>query len=58
MSPEPNMMQPYISESRLRLRAWLAIGYTLFIMYGSLSPFSGWRDQGLDFFDVLPRLFN
>ncbi|MGB7598468.1 MAG: VanZ family protein [Gallionella sp.] len=47
------MMQPYISESRLRLRAWLTFGYMLFIIYGSLSPFSGWRNQGLDFIDVL-----
>ncbi|HUW00667.1 MAG TPA: VanZ family protein [Gallionella sp.] len=46
-------MEPHISESRLRLRAWLTFGYTLFIIYGSLSPFSGWHDQGLDFTDVL-----
>jgi len=46
-------MEPHISESRLRLRAWLTFGYTLFIIYGSLSPFSGWQDQGLDFTDVL-----
>lgn len=35
------------------LRKWLAIGYTLFIVYASLSPFSGWRDQGLNFLEVL-----
>lgn len=46
-------MKPHISESRLRLRAWLTFGYTLFIIYGSLSPFSGWHDQGLDFTEVL-----
>jgi hypothetical protein len=23
---------------------WLATGYALFIVYASLSPFSGWRD--------------
>ena len=47
------MTELRISESRLRLRAWLTLGYTLFIIYGSLSPFSGWHDQGLDFSDVL-----
>jgi VanZ family protein len=38
---------------RLRLSTWLAVCYTLFIVYGSLSPFSGWRSQGLDFVEVL-----
>lgn len=42
-----------ISETRARLRTWLAIGYTLFIVYASLSPFTGWREQGLDFAEVL-----
>lgn len=42
-----------ITESRARLRTWLAICYTLFIGYASLSPFSGWREQGLNFADVL-----
>lgn len=41
------------NESRARLRTWLAIGYTLFIVYASLSPFSGWRGQGLSFIEVL-----
>lgn len=40
-----------------RLSTWLAIGYTLFIVYGSLSPFSGWRSQGLDFTEVLRAPF-
>jgi len=31
------MKGPSITETRMRLRAWLAIGYTLFIVYGSLS---------------------
>ena len=52
-----NMEEPHISESGLRLRAWLIIGYTLFIMYGSLSPFSDWSDQGFDFIDVLRTPF-
>lgn len=40
-------------ESRARLRTWLAIVYALFIVYASLSPFTGWREQGLNFADVL-----
>ncbi len=51
------MKGPFITETRIRLRAWLAIGYTLFIVYGSLSPFSGWREQGLDFIEVLGSPF-
>ncbi len=51
------MEEPIISESRVRLGTWLAIGYALFIIYGSLSPFSGWREQGLDFIEVLGAPF-
>jgi VanZ family protein len=29
-----------------RLALYLALGYTLLILYASLSPFSGWRDPG------------
>lgn len=47
------MEEPYITATRLRLRAWLTLGYTLFIMYGSLSPFTGWREPGFNFLDVL-----
>lgn len=47
------MSELFISESRARLRTLLAIGYALFIAYVSLSPFSDWREQGLDFTDVL-----
>ena len=47
------MSELFISESRVRLRTLLAAGYVLFIAYVSLSPFSGWRDQGLSFIDVL-----
>lgn len=47
------MKNLFITESRARLRTWLAVGYALFIAYASLSPFSGWREQGLDFFVVL-----
>lgn len=31
----------------------MAAGYALLIIYASLSPFSGWRDQGFTFIDVL-----
>ncbi len=39
--------------TRALLRRYLAAGYVLFIVYASLSPFSGWQEQGLDFSDVL-----
>jgi VanZ family protein len=42
-----------ITENRARLRTWLASGYALFIAYASLSPFVGWREQGMDFNEVL-----
>lgn len=38
---------------RARLTTYLAAGYALFIVYGSLSPFAGWHDQGFSFLDVL-----
>ena len=47
------MSELFISESRARLRTLLAMGYALFIAYVSLSPFSDWREQGLDFTEVL-----
>lgn len=47
------MKELFLTETRARLRTLLAIGYALFIVYGSLSPFSGWREQGLDFSEVL-----
>ena len=47
------MKEIQIIKTRARLRTWLAIGYVLFIVYASLSPFTGWREQGLDFTDVL-----
>ena len=43
--------QPSASPARLPLL--LISGYVLFIVYGSLSPFTGWRDQGLSFIEVL-----
>ena len=47
------MRELFHTKPRPRLRIWLTIGYTLFIVYGSLSPFSGWRGQGLNFSEVL-----
>ncbi len=38
---------------RTHLRSYLAAGYALFIVYASLSPFSGWQEQGLSFLEVL-----
>lgn len=42
-----------IYRSRALLRSYLTAGYALFIVYASLSPFSGWQEQGLEFFAVL-----
>ena len=53
----PAVKNPVITETRVRLRTWLAIGYALFIVYASLSPFAGWRGQGLDFIEVLGAPF-
>jgi VanZ family protein len=36
-----------------RARRYLAAGYVLLIVYASLSPFTGWRDQGVTFGEVL-----
>lgn len=47
------MNPPHSTRSHARLRSWLSIGYALFIVYASMSPFSGWRNQGLDFSEVL-----
>ncbi len=41
------------SASPVRLPLLLIACYVLFIVYGSLSPFAGWRDQGLSFTEVL-----
>ena len=50
---ETNMIEPLHTPTRARLRIWLAIGYAMFIIYASLSPFFGWREQGMDFFELL-----
>ncbi|WP_051937758.1 VanZ family protein [Ferriphaselus sp. R-1] len=38
---------------RIRLRFYLLATYVLFIVYVSLTPFSGWQDLGLSWQDVL-----
>jgi len=38
---------------RTLLRGYLLAAYVLLILYASLSPFSGWQEQGLAFWDVL-----
>ena len=43
----------HATPSRSLLRRYLVAGYALFIIYASLSPFLGWRDQGLEFWAVL-----
>lgn len=47
------MRANYITPPRARLRFYLVAGYTLLIVYTSLSPFSGWQEQGLEFSAVL-----
>ncbi|OGS78696.1 MAG: teicoplanin resistance protein VanZ [Gallionellales bacterium GWA2_55_18] len=47
------MKESITNENRARLRTLLASGYALFIVYASLSPFTGWREQGLNFTEVL-----
>lgn len=55
--PITGMRELFHTGSRAPLRTWLAVGYTLFIVYGSLTPFSGWREQGLNFIEVLRAPF-
>lgn len=42
-----------INHPPTRLRRYLATGYALFIVYASLSPFTGWREGELNFIAVL-----
>lgn len=42
-----------INSPPARLRRYLVAGYMLFIVYASLSPFTGWQEQGLSFIEVL-----
>lgn len=47
------MRQITSSRSSALLRSYLTAGYALFIVYASLTPFTGWQEQGLDFLAVL-----
>lgn len=38
---------------RYRLHRYLTACYALFIVYASLTPFSGWQHQGVNFIEVL-----
>ncbi|MBI5006819.1 MAG: VanZ family protein [Nitrosomonadales bacterium] len=51
------MSTPLPAKPRSLLRRYLAAGYALFIIYASLSPFSGWREQGFGFAEVLASPF-
>lgn len=47
------MRETPVTSPRPRLRIYLAAGYALLIVYASLSPFTGWQEQGLEFSVVL-----
>ena len=47
------MKEIHPTQPRASLRTYLAAGYSLFIIYASLSPFTGWQEQGLEFSAVL-----
>ncbi len=49
------MLKHSPTSSRARLRLWLCFGYALFIVYASLSPFTGWRAAAFSFNDVLQQ---
>jgi hypothetical protein len=38
--PISNIKEPFITETRVRLRTWLAIGYTLFICMRACRHFT------------------
>ncbi len=50
---DPPMREIPVTSPHPRLRTYLAAGYALFIVYASLSPFTGWQEQGLGFSAVL-----
>ena len=50
---DPAMRELPITSTHTRLRTYLAAGYALLIVYASLSPFTGWQEQGLEFSAVL-----
>jgi VanZ family protein len=51
------MSAPLPAKPRSLLRRYLTAGYGVFIVYASLSPFSGWQDQGFGFAEVLASPF-
>lgn len=44
---------PVNAPERPLLRRHLLAGYVLLIVYASLSPFTGWQEQGLNFIEVM-----
>jgi VanZ family protein len=51
------MSASLLANPRSLLRRYLAAGYALFIIYASLSPFSGWQERGFTFAEVLAAPF-
>ncbi len=47
------MIEIPVTSPHARLRTYLAAAYALFIVYASLSPFSGWQEQGLNYYAIL-----
>jgi VanZ family protein len=47
------MSTHFVDSPRTLLRHYLLAVYVLLILYASLSPFSGWQEQGLAFWAVL-----
>jgi len=47
------MSTHFAAHPRSLLRRYLLAVYVLLILYASLSPFSGWQEQGLEFGEVL-----
>lgn len=47
------MSNSLLATPRSLLRRYLVAGYGVFIVYASLAPFSGWQEQGLEFWAVL-----
>ncbi len=52
-----DLTEKSLRNTRARLRLWLCFGYALFIVYASLSPFTGWREIAFSFIDVLQQPF-
>jgi VanZ family protein len=48
-----DMKEITVTRTNMRLRRYLVAGYILLIVYGSLSPFSGWRTPSAGFLEIL-----